>query len=364
MAKQKFQCKGVVRKTGQRVAVEVSAESKEAAIKIAAAHGVAVEQIVAASNVAQPPRSAAVPAASSGQDARAPADEDADESVDDLLDSSDDDLDDLDLGDDAAGAPPTPSGQQATKACPYCGEQVLAVAIKCKHCGSYLAEIAPTTAQPVLAPLARTKRSRAKAMRLWSIIGGSAAGVAVIAVVLWSIFHGSPTPTPRPAPAVASQPAPSPPSPPPPSPPPPSPPPVVVKPEPPKHSSEELAFAAKLSTFLDACDDTAKMLEDVPKPDPFTEQCKLVKTRWAEVPPPPNAVKWAEDAAGQSKQLVDYADVISATMAQQSELLKLAGQSADSPAAHAACHEAAEKLRSILAPIRALIPRDCLPKSG
>ena len=40
MAKQKFQCKGVVRKTGQRVAVEVSAESKEAAIKIAAEHGV------------------------------------------------------------------------------------------------------------------------------------------------------------------------------------------------------------------------------------------------------------------------------------------------------------------------------------
>lgn len=26
-----------------------------------------------------------------------------------------------------------------TKACPYCGEQVLAVAIKCKHCGSNLA---------------------------------------------------------------------------------------------------------------------------------------------------------------------------------------------------------------------------------
>lgn len=26
-----------------------------------------------------------------------------------------------------------------TKACPYCGEQILAVAVKCKHCGSDLA---------------------------------------------------------------------------------------------------------------------------------------------------------------------------------------------------------------------------------
>jgi hypothetical protein len=28
--------------------------------------------------------------------------------------------------------------QDATKNCPYCGEEVLAVAIKCKHCGEFL----------------------------------------------------------------------------------------------------------------------------------------------------------------------------------------------------------------------------------
>ncbi|HEY1724549.1 MAG TPA: hypothetical protein VGF89_03930 [Steroidobacteraceae bacterium] len=30
-----------------------------------------------------------------------------------------------------------------TKACPYCGEQILAVAVKCKHCGSALDGAAP-----------------------------------------------------------------------------------------------------------------------------------------------------------------------------------------------------------------------------
>ena len=74
MAKQKFQCKGVVRKTGKRVAVKVSAESKEAAIKIAAEHGVAVEQIRSLRmrhSRHRARRGRRVPATSGGQDARA-----------------------------------------------------------------------------------------------------------------------------------------------------------------------------------------------------------------------------------------------------------------------------------------------------
>ncbi len=35
-------------------------------------------------------------------------------------------------------APPPPPQQPQTRACPFCGEQILAFAIKCKHCGEFL----------------------------------------------------------------------------------------------------------------------------------------------------------------------------------------------------------------------------------
>lgn len=37
--------------------------------------------------------------------------------------------------------------QSAIKNCPYCGEEILAVAIKCKHCGEFLTE-QPSNATP------------------------------------------------------------------------------------------------------------------------------------------------------------------------------------------------------------------------
>ena len=52
MAKQKFSCKGVVRATGQRASVMISADNREAALQIADKHGVTVESIMP---MAEPP---------------------------------------------------------------------------------------------------------------------------------------------------------------------------------------------------------------------------------------------------------------------------------------------------------------------
>ncbi len=41
---------------------------------------------------------------------------------------------------------------EATKRCPFCAEQILAAAIKCKHCGSDLAQAAPATPPPTPDP--------------------------------------------------------------------------------------------------------------------------------------------------------------------------------------------------------------------
>ena len=400
MAKQKFQCKGVVRKTGQRVAVEVSAESKEAAIKIAAEHGVQVEQISLAQDVTQPSPAApktqpAQPRAAGPQQpkpAAPPADEDADESVDHLFESPDDDLDDLNLGDDPfrdnVNAPLAPSSAPAAKFCPYCGGQIPAAAVKCKHCHEVLTPSAQMEqalirtkdftnasvvtlllyffcfwlpglitnciylqqANRVKAAIGRDPPGRSVLLWLFWLCGVAPVGLAVLFVLIVAVMAiwARPSATSaQPAPVVASQPTP--------------PPPAAPKPEAPKHSPEELAFAAKLAAFLDACDDTAKLLEGVPKPEKCAEQSKVLQARWAAVPPPPKGVKWAEDAAASAQHLVEMASAVTVGMTTLEEAMKAIGQPSDSPEARDACRKAAGEMRTALRP-SAPYPPACLPK--
>ncbi len=63
MSKQKFSCKGVVRATGQRASVVISADSREAALQIADKHGVTVESIMPMAEPAPVPPKVAPPIA-------------------------------------------------------------------------------------------------------------------------------------------------------------------------------------------------------------------------------------------------------------------------------------------------------------
>jgi hypothetical protein len=348
MAKQKFQCKGVVKKTGQRVAVEVAAESKEAAIKIAAERGVTIEQITAIPSGGQPAPAAqkqpAQPAA-----AVPPADDDRDEPVNKLFGGADDELGDLGFG---GGPPSGAGGSQATKGCPYCGEQVLAVAIKCKHCGSYLAEATLQSAPAIATAEAPLRRPRGKSSsKQWIIVGSAAAGVLLLLILVVTLWPKASVPTAQPAPAVVSKPAP------------PAPAPVVTKPEKPKHSPEELEFAAKLVAYLDACDAMARVLQGVPKPEKCVELTKVIRAKWDEVPTPPSGVEWAEAITSAARGLITVAETVNLGMQEQTGSLDLIGQTGSSPEVKEACRKAADMMKTAIAEVRSKIPADCLPKA-
>jgi hypothetical protein len=359
MAKQKFCCKGVLQKTGQRVAVTVSADDKETAVKIANQHGVTVESImpVAAEPVAEPPKPATTPAPPKQAAAPAPpkaSTKDINARLDEILDADDADEGPDDFGlDDDADETPAAAGAPSTKACPYCGEQILAVAVKCKHCGSYVGEKVVQPRQPTAGVPVPARKTSTRTLTILAVAATVVLVIIIgISILVYSLYNkvssalpslsealpSAPAPTPRPTPAA------------------------TPKVESSGASSEQIAFAERLTAFLDGCDELARLLETGAKPEQCSKQRDAIKSLQGAIPRPPQNAAWARQPYEATSQLMPVLDILSSRGLESELVGDLLKQTAGAaPDNSLAFRQLAEQIRKLVASIRAQIPAACLP---
>ena len=93
-------------------------------------------------------------------------------------------------------------------------------------------------------------------------------------------------------------------------------------------SPEEIAFAGKLSAFLDGCDELVGLLEKKTEREKYSKQSEVIKSRRSAIPPPPKGIAWAEEAAQSTDQILLALTVLDYSNAEQNLLGEAARKTA------------------------------------
>jgi predicted RNA-binding Zn-ribbon protein involved in translation (DUF1610 family) len=91
-------------------------------------------------------------------------------------------------GNPTSSPPPTPAVEEKQhRDCPYCGEQILASAIKCKHCGEFL-DGRPKQQAPIAPQPQGRKCPHCGAHGVGKVRGLQGIGETFVAVILFFLF--------------------------------------------------------------------------------------------------------------------------------------------------------------------------------
>ena len=302
------------------------AENEPAARKIAEQNGIVIDSLTVISPVVA--------------ELLEPEDPEVMDRIDEIIRADGEELEGYldDIGDELR-----PPVEPAMKACPFCGERILAVARKCKHCGTLLSN--------------KTPSGKSSSKLIWWIIAGIILVPLILIALLVLVFRlwasSSEPLSMLPIPEFSNTYEPQAPA------PVPAPTPEAVKPE---VTDAEIVYAVKLSEFLDGVEEMAAMLEKMPKSEECTKQFNALKARFDALPPPPDAA-WAGDTVAWSRGIIDLASMLPYSMTTLEATMEALNQKpGDNPEMRAACKQAADQIRQLAAKIKNSIPPKCLAK--